>query len=369
MPALTGVRGIAILMVTVGHFTGWPAGSGQGVDLFFALSAFLITTLLLEERARTGRVSLRRFYARRSRRLFPALAAMLAVWAAFTPHPLVGVLAGATYITNLLVATSSTAMPASLDHLWSLAQEEQFYLVWPFLLAVLLRWRRQAIGPVLVSAIIVEAALRFEWTRGGVSAGFLQFSPFTRLDGVLVGSLFAILLRDRGRELETASRWILVAGVPLAVFCFLDVGPTSTALHEYLLPLLAITFAALVIVAATDKGRAARVLSVAPLVFLGEISYAFYLWQIPVLYAFHAHLALVWPGSLIALATTVAVATFSTRVLEPRFRASRPRAEAATERRAWRECDQTDLVARGRGDDAEVLGAGPVPLALIEEHS
>jgi peptidoglycan/LPS O-acetylase OafA/YrhL len=154
-PALDGVRGIAIALVVGFHAFGWPGAGTLGVDLFFVLSGFLITAILIEEHGRTGTISIRGFYRRRARRLLPALFAML------TPYLLLAgvavlvgqgstvflALAGAlTYTSNIIVAVDPSAVPAGLIHLWSLAAEEQFYLIWPLLLLSLLRFGIRGVG-------------------------------------------------------------------------------------------------------------------------------------------------------------------------------------------------------------------------------
>src|SRR4051812_42278396 len=141
VPALDGLRGIAIAIVVGYHAFGFPLGGWLGVDLFFVLSGFLITTLLLEEHDRTGRVSLRAFYVRRARRLLPALGAVLALIAVvgplyYSPGLLASIVASGLYAANIVRGFGQSdflnATPAA--HLWSLAQEEQFYVLWPIAL-------------------------------------------------------------------------------------------------------------------------------------------------------------------------------------------------------------------------------------------
>jgi peptidoglycan/LPS O-acetylase OafA/YrhL len=150
-PALDGVRALAIACVVLSHTIGFPVTGYIGVDVFFVLSGFLITTLLLEEHARRGTVSLGDFYRRRALRLLPALFALLGVFLAVSiaavlirggslDRALFGVVAGTGYFTNLALAAgppTEPAMPGELRHLWSLAIEEQFYFVWPVVLLVI----------------------------------------------------------------------------------------------------------------------------------------------------------------------------------------------------------------------------------------
>src|SRR5258707_14914511 len=145
VPALDGLRGVAILLVLGRHAFTTPVGGGYGVDLFFVLSGFLITALLLEERDKTGQVSLNGFYRRRARRLFPALAVMLTAFIAIeivkdrAAEGFRTTLWGAFYTTNIAQAWFPHLIgrpPVSV--LWSLAQEEQFYLLVPLALLLLL---------------------------------------------------------------------------------------------------------------------------------------------------------------------------------------------------------------------------------------
>jgi peptidoglycan/LPS O-acetylase OafA/YrhL len=149
-PELDGIRAVAISLVVLDHFFGLDGGGSAGVRLFFVLSGFLITTLLLEEHAATGSIKLGAFYRRRARRLLPALAALLLVYVGFQAGHL-GIsraaervaLAG-SYVSNFAVAfrVHDVISGTALGPLWSLAQEEQFYAFWPLLLIAVIRSRR-----------------------------------------------------------------------------------------------------------------------------------------------------------------------------------------------------------------------------------
>ena len=153
-PSLDGVRGVAVLAVVGYHADYLPRDGPLGVDIFFVLSGFLITTLLLQEWHANGSISLRLFFARRALRLFPALAVMLVVFVASSivlslsghlsrPHfhqNMKSVALGFFYVSNIARAwLSPDPMVPALGHLWSLATEEQFYLLWPIVLVILLR--------------------------------------------------------------------------------------------------------------------------------------------------------------------------------------------------------------------------------------
>jgi peptidoglycan/LPS O-acetylase OafA/YrhL len=162
VPALDGIRGLAIALVVSMHAFGFPAGGFIGVDLFFVLSGFLITTLLLEEVEATGRISLRDFYERRVRRLLPALLVLLIVYSvveAARGRSVLPAVAGLFYFSNFSNFLHLTAWRTNaLDHLWSLAEEEQFYLVWPPILILLVRWRR-LLAPLLLLVLAVRSRI------------------------------------------------------------------------------------------------------------------------------------------------------------------------------------------------------------------
>src|SRR5436305_8467288 len=195
VPALDGLRGIAIAIVVGYHAFGFPLGGWLGVDLFFVLSGFLITTLLLEEQAATGTVRLRAFYARRARRLLPALAVLLAAYVAISAVRGVDGLAVVArwgfYTGNVYEAfvPGASLHLVGLNHLWSLAQEEQFYLLWPAALLLALKARRPAVvlGTIALALMIYRLAL----ADGGASDARIYFAPDTNVDGLLLGAAFA----------------------------------------------------------------------------------------------------------------------------------------------------------------------------------
>lgn len=210
VPALDGLRGVAILLVIGNHYFLIPPGGGStGVGLFFVLSGFLITTLLLEEHAQTGRIRLRAFYLRRARRLVPALAAMLA-----------GYLVGAVIQGRVHVAVRAAAAAAfytanisqaywphligrePIGPLWSLAEEEQFYLLWSALLVLLLALavRRRSVTLGLGVAISAICAERFWLFAGHANNQRMYTSPESAADGILAGVLLAFVLWRRRRE-------------------------------------------------------------------------------------------------------------------------------------------------------------------------
>jgi peptidoglycan/LPS O-acetylase OafA/YrhL len=303
-PALDGVRAIAIVGVMAFH-AGWPVGRGGylGVDVFFALSGFLITALLLEERHRRGRVDLPAFWARRALRLLPALVVFLAataVWVACNSRNPVSAgfrtdaLAAALYVANWAQALAPTYHVHVLSHTWSLGIEEQFYVLWPPLVAfVLVGTRRRPIVAVTAAMVLASIAVRAVLFHVDGPTPRVTYGLDTRATGLLVGCLLAVGVQRAPvlvAKWRRATSWI--GGGGLVVLVWALVGPRYTsaaiALHParvfdeaYLLVPLA-TCAVIAGVLASPAGPLARVLSLRPVVWLGRISYGVYLWHFPV---------------------------------------------------------------------------------------
>jgi len=354
-PALDGLRGVAIALVVAFHAFGWPRGGTLGVDLFFVLSGFLITALLLEEHETTGRIAIRSFYFRRARRLLPALAVLLASFllvgiaaaaaGSFEPRIFVGIGAAVTYSSNIVVAASPSTVPAGLVHLWSLAAEEQFYFVWPLVLILMLR-----IGSVriviktLVVLIALAAVYRVQLVMRGASTGRVYYAPDTHADSLLVGCVFAcwfvrgallraILPRARARSTVGGAAFFLVIGTALLITQL----PWRMA-NELLIVPTGFALAAGILIASAVSGGSilAQALSTRPLVALGGISYSLYLWHLPVLVALSGTSRHFDRRSVTAVALAVAAAAASRRLVELPFLSRRGGV------------DRTKAVAEGR---------------------
>jgi peptidoglycan/LPS O-acetylase OafA/YrhL len=294
-PELDGLRAIAVAMVMWTHYSGPAHGGFLGVDLFFVLSGFLITTLLLEEWGVAGQISLGRFWMRRILRLYPALVVFLLCFlaAVVVLHPagltmkdsVIGSGLGLVYVSNLVLTFTSFQMPG-LGHLWSLAMEEQFYLLWPPIL-VLLLWRRvsrQALMVGLAVAIGVVALARLELFHS-LGFGAVQYAPWTRVDVLLVGCLAGVWVTQRGASgsspLAPGRTSGLVSDIGLLV---LFVIVWFTRPYSAWLPLGGWTVfalvAAIVCVGLLQPGSVVgRFLRLPPIVYLGRISYGIYLWH------------------------------------------------------------------------------------------
>lgn len=325
--ALDGVRAIAIVAVLGAHFFGLPGG-GYGVDLFFVLSGFLITTLLLEEHSRSGTISLAGFYLRRVRRLMPAFFAMV-VFVAVIEGELMGtgrfvefLAAGALYGANIARAYfPSTIAATPLDHTWSLAMEEQFYLVWPPILALLLRRRMtvEKITRALAVAFVILAAYRIVLVLLNVSTERIHYSPESHADGLVIGCLLAVA-RARGLRIPGWAAWPALTLITVALGGGKIVGPQlSLAL---VLPLVEVA-AAVLILAVTATGRIGSALSFGPIVWIGTISYSLYVWHQPARWITGSRTV---PG----LALSLVLAIFSFYVIERPFRRQREPAAQAT---------------------------------------
>ena len=338
-PALDGLRAVAVAGVLLYHAdVAWLPGGFLGVDVFFGLSGFLITTLLLEERASTGRIDLRSFWARRARRLLPALLLVLvavagyAAWVA-APEELRRIrgdgLAALLYVANWrMIAGGESyfeafAAPSPLRHLWSLGIEEQWYLAWPIVLAGLLRWRRgPTLAPVLLAAAAASAVLMavlFE----AADPSRAYYGTDTRAQTLLVGSALAFVPLAGRRLVPPAG----VVGLAVVGVLFAVTGDTDAWLYRGGFLLSATATAAVVAAAVAPSGPVRRLLAVPPLPAVGRISYGLYMWHWPVYVWLTPGRTDLDGGALLALrlAVTAAASIASYLLLEQPVRAGRVR--------------------------------------------
>lgn len=315
LPTLDGWRGVAILMVVLGHAVkpaycsaapeaGWCRYvllGGHGVALFFALSGFLITARLLAEYERNGGISLRGFYLRRLFRILPAAFALLAVltmlgWAGVLPIAPIEIISSALFFRNyvpLFLGDTGHGFYTAL--FWSLAIEEHFYLVWPLLLIVSLRRgvaARVAIGLALAIAVWRRLEGNYLWLQNALDLPQYQFyfRTDTRLDALLWGCTLALLLREAGtratiKRLLKPAFWVLL---PVAYLLGIALAWRGVLWHTLLAPPM---------IAGTmlyPPAAAGRVLEWAPLRWVGRISYSLYLWHALVMPQVAA--AVAWPA-------------------------------------------------------------------------
>lgn len=280
VPALDGLRALAIALVAVYHAV-MPAhfGGAGGVDVFFVLSGFLITTLLLKEREATGTVSFRRFYVRRLVRLYPPLLLMLAV--VFVPIAVTMGLRTALGGSGLSLfylmpvgAESGSTMLSPYEHTWSLGVEEWFYFLWPPALVLLLHGRRRW---AVIAAAVATAGLAIAAFIAEAQAS--EVSYILRACGLMAGCVLALVLH---RTSFSAGRWAGLAGLGFLVLSVLrsSIAPFST------FDVLTADLGALLLVLGIMRGPQGllhRVLSARPFVSIGRVSYEIYLWHYPVL--------------------------------------------------------------------------------------
>jgi len=331
VPAFDGLRGIAVLLVLTSHLwiilpdqtgaaiiDGLFDGGFLGVDLFFVLSGFLITALLLNEQLDHQRVRFGSFYARRALRLLPALFALLAIHMIYVavaePYTFAREFANARaavfYYANYYAVWHLLDAVGDLGHLWSLAVEEQFYLLWPAILVLFLGVRRPTgyVATVLVAAIAVVAVRRAVLWEGGTGWLPLFNRTDTRVDSLLVGALLASLW-VRGRTPVKGlvpAAWV-ATGILLLCVEFARGDEAFVFLGGF--TLVAVTAAVLILATIDSDWPGNRVLALAPLVAVGRVSYGLYLWHVPVFWAV-SRWGSTWPD-----AARVAVALGATGIL------------------------------------------------------
>ena len=369
IPALDGLRAIAVVLVLAQH-GGIPGMGGGflGVDVFFVLSGFLITSLLLDELGRAGRIDLTGFWIRRARRLLPALVLMvLAVGAARELLPaqtLTGLrddaLAAFLWVANWRFVAQKTdyftqGAPASpLQHAWSLGVEEQYYFVWPILLigvTLLLAarakryFRRATVGGVRFTIFVIAtlgtlaSAVLAVVLASDANRDRVYFGTDTRVEALLIGSAAsALLVRDwpslnrgwcliRSRWGRRVARALPVIGLAgLAAATHYATGSAGEFRHGLL---IAVAVAAVLVVAPVtleQRGAIARILALPPLVWLGAISYGVYLWHWPIFLALSGEHTGLSGLSLFAArcGATLAVAAASWWLIEQPIRRWRP---------------------------------------------
>jgi len=306
---LDGLRAFAVAGVLMCHTMVLPSGF-IGVDLFFVLSGYLITTILMREHEKAGRLLLGRFYMRRMLRLLPALLVVLAV---FTVYDQV-------IRTQSLQSQSIKVLPAVLfyvgnwvqvaggvdaldlwGHTWTLAVEEQFYLVWPLVLALALKFGPRAAGWVAAALVVLTPVWRIGLVLGGASEGRMRGTDVVA-DMLMVGCLLSIVMLYRRDLVARVARWL---AIPAALFLIvIVVQPVPSQMVLAILPtFLAGASAALIARTVTaPESLLARAVSWRPLVVIGRLSYAIYLWHLPVTIALTGHIPNRW---LLTLAVTV----------------------------------------------------------------
>jgi peptidoglycan/LPS O-acetylase OafA/YrhL len=313
IPHIAGLRGLAVLLVVAQHFgvPGLDAGF-IGVDIFFVISGFLITGILLDEysksrdpESRIGGISLKAFYLRRARRILPAatvvtIAIVVFSWIVNNSSRFSVVLNDAIWSTlfsaNINFAMKSTdyfqigAAPSPFQHFWSLSVEEQFYFIWPALILAALAFRGLRFRGKLVSwqnrlfflfTVTTLASIAFMVVSFYFEPSLSYFLTVSRAWELSLGAVAAIFIRsEKGLEFQNKAKYLAYLPVPLLIISLLLVRSNNFA---YTLPLIVIAAAIFVAKPANTKDWDARALSGRIPRFFGNISYSLYLWHWPVL--------------------------------------------------------------------------------------
>lgn len=344
-PALDGVRGTAMVLFMAFHFgVTFLQGAWVGINLFFVLSAYLITRLLIEERARSGRIAVADFYRRRARRLLPALFLLLTALGLYgtflAPDEVRGPLRGDIFATLFYVQNWHLIVrgdqyfelfdnPSFLRHAWTLSVEEQFYLFIPFVVLALVRFvpRREVQAGVLMALGVVSAV----WTAHiGVATQDAQTHAYygtdTRSQALCIGAALACWtgIRRRRSEQTHFSRPVTAVlgwgGLAAMIFAFVGVAPFQRYMYDDGgIFVFALAAAALVVGCADERASQLRtMLGWRPLAYLGRISYGLYLWHWPVLLWLRRAKPGIgtMPTLIIGLSTTIAVAALSYQFIE-----------------------------------------------------
>ena len=359
LPGLDGLRALSLLAVLLYHAGfGWARGGYLGVTVFFTLSGFLITGLLLRERELSGRVDLRAFWGRRARRLMPAVlglfalvVVLLATGAMSGGRSLVGdAVATGTWVANWrFIFEGSTyaalfAHPSPFQHMWSLAVEEQFYLLLPLTALLALgrngRMRRRRLVAV-VSTVTAASVALCAWLYDPTATATAYYSTETRVAEPLIGVLLALALVGGSgiRRLGRSARHVLDAQALLALAALALVVHRLGEYDAWLYRggfLLTAILAATVIAAATQPGTVvSRLLAAPPLTAIGRVSYGGYVYHWPIfiwLSASRTGLG-AWPLFALRTSVTLLLATASYQLLERPIRAGRLRPRLAVA--AW----------------------------------
>jgi peptidoglycan/LPS O-acetylase OafA/YrhL len=354
--ALDGIRALAVTGVLLYHAgADFLPGGFLGVDVFFVLSGFLITSLLLAEHDATGRIDLRAFWLRRARRLLPAALLVIAVSviavALIAPGDFArtrsDVLASIFYVNNWHQVFADHSYfagferPSLLLHLWSLAIEEQFYLLWPLALGVcLVRLGRRSTALVTLVAALASAGLMTLLYEPGSDPSRVYFGTDTHASGLLVGALFAFAwpLGQLRVPPQRSAAIVLDAlgGVALLLLLAAMAGwhDYDTGVYRGGMLVVALVTALLIAAAVHPATRIGRAFARAPLVWVGKRSYGIYLWHWPVMALSRPGVdvhAAAWLVACGQIALTVAIAAASYRWVEQPLRTGR----GQTAIRAW----------------------------------
>jgi peptidoglycan/LPS O-acetylase OafA/YrhL len=337
---IQGLRAVAVLAVIANHFAGWPKGSFVGVDVFFVISGYLITGILVREFERRKTISFRGFYVRRIKRILPAGLFVIGATLCAT-RVLAGIdryhfaakdaIAAVLFVANWHFAHTGvnyfdqSLPPSPLQHYWSLSVEEQFYFVWPWLMLGLLLtgvrlrlWRHEHARLVAGVAVAVISALSLAWafheTATNPTAGY--FSTFVRAWELGLGALVALAAVPIGRP-DARLRLVIATAGLLGVLCSLLIVQPSPGFPAPWALLPTVSTAAVLATGAGLSGRSLLALTNPASQYIGDLSYSLYLWHFPVVVlivtVFPRYSAAYW---LIGLALIFGLSAASFHLLE-----------------------------------------------------
>ena len=337
-PDVEGLRAVAVLLVVLYH-ADVPrlTGGFVGVDVFFVISGFVITGLLLRERQRTGRTSILNFYARRLRRILPA-ATLVILAAVVASYLLLGFVSGdavandgrwaAVFLSNFHFEEVGTNYftaklpPSPLQNFWSLSVEEQFYFVYPTLFLLIARVKgrlSQQTKMMIVLVLVIVVSYWFSVTQTAAQPTAAYFSPFTRAWELALGALVAVgtpWIKNLAALGAAALTWVGLAAIAMAAFAFTAQTPYPGSLVA-----IPVVGAALVIAGgvATPRLGAERLLGLGPFQWFGKRSYSLYLWHWPILIIAAEHAAkstLPLADNLLLLLLAIVISMASYRLVE-----------------------------------------------------
>lgn len=340
IPGLDGIRAIAVLIVILAHFEiSNLVPGGFGVTVFFFISGFLITRLLLAESKKKGRIHLKDFYVRRIVRLYPALIFMVlgstGLYLATGqggPKPL-EFTAALGYFTNIyqVVVRAGGDLPfMPWTHLWSLAVEEHFYLIFPLFLVVFGAFKKRLVWALLgVLALVplwrLSTFMNFE-TLPVVDYNYMMTDA--RLDSIVWGCLLSVLL-DKDARLKLTQRltgWVpIIAATSVLILCFIIRDESFRYIWRYSLQGMGLFVLVLNLYFFRPVSWSLNVLEIWPLIWIGRLSYPLYLWHFPILDLSHRLMEPAWAQMTVAIIGSLAISVFSFFVVEKPFMALRKR--------------------------------------------